>query len=203
MRGRGGGDDARRRRGDELVAQRLGQHEIGHVVEREGQFEAFGRHPPLGKEGAGVVDQDVDARLARGDRRSDLARLGHAREIRQMHAMAEPGRFRFELAHRRLRPSLIAGDDDDPGAHSRELEDRGFADARGRAGRDNGLALHPTFLWLPPRTPLPFRRIPGTQKEDARSNGRENADRRAHRGFDRDPLGLWWREAAAERRQDR
>jgi hypothetical protein len=109
------------------------------------------RHPPLGKEGAGVVDQDVDARLAGGDRRSDLARLGHAREIRQMHAMAELGRLGFELAHRRLRPSLISGDDDDPGAQPCELQDRGLADARRRAGRDNGLALHPTFLWLLPQ----------------------------------------------------
>ena len=103
---RRGGDDPRRRRGDELVAQRFGQHEIGHVVEGEGELEALGRHPPVGEEGAGVVDQHVDARLARGDRLSDLARFRHAREIRQMQAMAEPGRFRLELAHRRFAREL-------------------------------------------------------------------------------------------------
>ena len=98
-----------------------------------------------------LLIEHVDARLARGDRRADPARLGHAREIGQMHAMAEPGRLGFELAHRRLRPSLVAGDDDDPRAHPCELQDRGLADARRRAGRDNGLALHPTFLWLLPQ----------------------------------------------------
>ena len=46
--------------------------------------------------------------------------------------------------------SLIAGDDDDPAAESRELKDRSFADARRRAGRDYGLALHPLVLWKPP-----------------------------------------------------
>ena len=100
------------------------------------------------KEGAGVVDQHVDARLTCRDRRSDLARFRHAREIRQMHAMAEPGRFRLELAHRRLRASFVAGDEDDASAEPREREDRGFADARGRAGGDDGLALHRMIPWL-------------------------------------------------------
>ena len=74
----------------------------------------------------------------------------HAREVGQMQSMAKLGRFRFELAHRRLPASLVAGDDDDPGAHARKLQDRGLADARCRAGRDNGLALHATVLWLRP-----------------------------------------------------
>jgi hypothetical protein len=81
--------------------------------------------------GAGVVDQHVDARLAFGDRRSDLACLGHAREIRQMHAMAESGRFRLEFPHRLLRPRFVAGDENDASALARERKGRDFAEARG------------------------------------------------------------------------
>ena len=71
-----------------FLAQRLGQHEIGHVVEGEGQLQPLGRHQPVGKEGAGVIDENIDARLAGGDFRSDLARLRHARKIREIDAMA-------------------------------------------------------------------------------------------------------------------
>ncbi len=46
-----------------------------------------------------------------------------------MDAMAEPRRFRLELLHRRMRASLVAGDENDASAQPRQREDRGFADA--------------------------------------------------------------------------
>ena len=65
MRRRGGGDDPRRRGCGERFAQRRRQQEIGHVIEREGQLQTFGRRAPVGKHRAGVVDQHVDARSRR------------------------------------------------------------------------------------------------------------------------------------------
>ena len=53
-----------------------------------------------------------------------------------------PGRFRFELLHRRLRPRFVPRDEDNARAHTRERHDRRFANARGRAGGDYGFALH-------------------------------------------------------------
>ena len=63
-----------------------------------------------------------------------------------MRTVAKARRFRFELAHRRFGATAVARDDYDTGAHSREREDSDFADARCRAGRDNGLVLHRTVL---------------------------------------------------------
>ena len=59
-----------------------------------------------------------------------------------MHAMIEPGRLRLEFAHRRLRASFVARNEDNSRAEPRECEDRDFADAGGRARGDDGLALH-------------------------------------------------------------
>jgi len=69
----------------------------------------------------------------------------HAREIRQMQVMAEPGRFRLELLHRRFRPRFVPRDDDNSRAHARERDDCGFADAGGRARGDDGPALHQLY----------------------------------------------------------
>ena len=43
--------------------------------------------------------------------------------------MAELGRLGLELAHRRLGASLVACDEDDPGAQPSKPEDGGLADA--------------------------------------------------------------------------
>ena len=98
------------------------------MVEREGQLQTFRRHPPAREHRARVVDQHVDALLARRDRGAHAASFGHAGEIGQMHAMAEPRRNRLEPAQRRLGAALVAGDEDDAGASSGELHNRDFAD---------------------------------------------------------------------------
>ena len=59
-----------------------------------------------------------------------------------MGAMAAARRYRLELGQRRLGALRVARDEDDARAHRRQLDDRDFADARRRAGRDHGLALH-------------------------------------------------------------
>ena len=69
----------------------------------------------------------------------------HAREIREMQAMVEPRRLCRELPHRRLCPSFVPRYDDNARAHARKRNDRGFADAGGRARGDDGPALHQLY----------------------------------------------------------
>ena len=157
------------------------------MVEGEGEFETLGRHPAVGEESAGVVDQHVDARFAFSDRRADPARFRHAREIRQVNAMADPRRFGFELAHRRLRAAFVTGDENDASAQASKREDGDFPDAGGRAGGDDGLALHQTILWFPELPPS--NGAQAMQKEEARSNASDEGA--CGPGFRRHSLALW------------
>ena len=59
---------------------------------------------------------------------SDLACFRHAREIRQMQAMIEAGRFRLELPDGGLRARFVARDEHNARTHARERDDGGFAD---------------------------------------------------------------------------
>ena len=125
-----------------LLAQRLGQHEIRHVVEGEGQLQAFGGDAARREQRAGVVDERVDARLARHDLAADPARFGDQREVGDMGAMAAARRDALERGERRLGPLGVARDEDDARAHRRQFRGGDFADARRRACRDHRLALH-------------------------------------------------------------
>src|SRR6476661_8505788 len=55
-----------RRRGAQPVIETVRQHEITHVVERKGQLQAVFGDLPLAEHGAGVVDENINARLGRG-----------------------------------------------------------------------------------------------------------------------------------------
>ena len=112
------------------------------MVQREGPLQAFGGDAALREHRAGVVDQRVDARLDGRDRLADAPRLGHQLEVGDVGAMAAAGRDLFELRQRRLGAFGVARDKDDARAHRRQFRNRGFADARRRAGRDHRLALH-------------------------------------------------------------
>ena len=68
----------RRRRGDEAVAQCRGQHEVGHMIEGKGALEAVLRDFTLGEHGAGIVDQDINARFRGRYRCSHAIHFGKA-----------------------------------------------------------------------------------------------------------------------------
>ena len=59
-----------------------------------------------------------------------------------MYGVAKARSAGLELHQRRLGPPLVARDEHDARAHPRERQNRGFADAGCRAGRDHGLAPH-------------------------------------------------------------
>ena len=126
----------------QLVEQRVRQHEIGHVVDREGRLQAFGSDAPVGENGAGVVDQHIDARLARRDLGADPLRLGHQREIGRIRAMPTPGAIASSVAQRCLGAACVASHEHDARAHFRQRLRRDGANARRDAGRHDRLALH-------------------------------------------------------------
>ena len=142
VRHRGGRHDPRRRGRDELVAKRRRHDEIGHVVQREGELQPLRRHMPLGEHGAGVVDQHVDARLARRDGETGAPGLRHARKVGKAALVSEPRRCGFKLRQRALGALLVARHEHDSRARFGERKNRGLADPGGGAGRNHGLALH-------------------------------------------------------------
>jgi hypothetical protein len=62
----------------------VGQHEIGHVVEREGALEPVRRHSAGSKYIPGIIDEDVDARLFCRDPGSNLLGLVETRQVGDM-----------------------------------------------------------------------------------------------------------------------
>ena len=72
-------DDACWRRRDEALFQAIAQHEIGHMVQREGTLEAILGEPALIEHSAGIVDEHIDARF---ERRNLGGEMIHFRETR-------------------------------------------------------------------------------------------------------------------------
>src|SRR5208282_1265802 len=91
MRTRRGVDDTRGRRGLEPFAQTFGDHEIGHVVQREGIFEPIPGELPAAEHSPRIVDQDVNARLTSGDLSGHALHLWDARQIGVMDRVGEAG----------------------------------------------------------------------------------------------------------------
>ncbi len=123
------------------------EHEIAHVVEREGALEALGRELAKPEHVSGVVDEDIDARLGRGDLRPDLLHLSDQRQIGIMDAMVDARADLAQTLERFLRPRAITGDHDDAGALPGELLGSDPADTRGRAGDDDDFAFDRTLPW--------------------------------------------------------
>ena len=104
---------------------------MSHVIEGEGQFQILGRYPPVGEHCASVIDQHVNARLARGDRLPCPARLRHQGEIGQMHSDGRaPAPSFSSFISVGLGAALVAGDEDDAGAHLRQRKNRRLANSQ-------------------------------------------------------------------------
>ncbi len=134
------------RAGDEALGQRFGEHEIRHVVEREGALEAVRREGAAREDRARIVDQHVDARRGCGDLAADALGFGQAGEVGIVNSVAETRRRRVEPGARRLAAAAVACDDDHPRAHRGEAYGGDLADAGGCAGDHHGLAVHAGLL---------------------------------------------------------
>ncbi|MEJ0042246.1 MAG: hypothetical protein WDM81_08530 [Rhizomicrobium sp.] len=99
---RSGGDDARARRRLQVGQQNIGDDEIGQVVDREGHLQPVDAFLPRGEDRAGIVDQDVDARLGGGDFRRDALHLGDGREVGEMGGVRGRGVGGAELGEGRV-----------------------------------------------------------------------------------------------------
>jgi hypothetical protein len=142
VRIRGGVDHARRRAGDEAPDQPGGQHEIGHVIEREGALEPVLGDGAAGEHGAGIVDQHVDARLRGGDLAADALDLLEAQQIRIVDRVAAVGRAGLDLRQRGGAARAVARHDDEARAHAGEALRGDLTDTGGGAGHDNDFAIH-------------------------------------------------------------
>ena len=139
-----------------------------------------------GEQGAGVVDQHIDARLARRrSPRRPCASRHAARDPRDGARWPSPGAFASILrivacarASSRATKTMRA-----PSPAS--ASDRGLADARSRAGGDDGLALHRNRFLLVSPSSLRHLSALRRRKRAPRSN--------ASRG--RSAAGFRWRSA--------
>src|SRR5262249_41429132 len=81
MRGRSSVDDARRRGGEEPLAQPLGNDKVGHMVQCESAFETIFGESAAGENCSRVVDQYVNTRFLAGDFGGYALHFGDARQI--------------------------------------------------------------------------------------------------------------------------
>jgi hypothetical protein len=112
------------------------------VVEGEGELQPILRDAAVAEEGAGIVDQHIDARLGPGNFPRDTLHLGEAREIGLVEAMAGIGRDGIEPRQRHPGAARIAGDEQQPRALLGQTPGGDLADAGCGAGDDDDLALH-------------------------------------------------------------
>jgi hypothetical protein len=107
------------------LAQPLGQHEIGHVVERECEFEPVLGKPAPGEECARVIDQDVDALLPVSDLSRHAFHLGEACEISKIYRVGDTRRAVAKSREGRVAAGLVP------------------CDSLGRSGRRGHMTLMP------------------------------------------------------------
>jgi len=129
------------RGGLERRMKRLGEKERRLEVEVHDFVPAlFGKGIELGEpRGAGVVDENVELRLAHGQRRGERADALDRREVGR-HGKAGAALFR-QFRRGLLALRRLAGGDIDPRALSKEAARNHLADAAGAAGDEGAAAL--------------------------------------------------------------
>ena len=120
----------------------MGQQVVADVIQREGHFVAVCRLLIIGKDGAGVVEQDIQSVVYGAKLSGDAAHLVHRREIGDKHVYRIIATLRLQLHHDLAGLGLIAPNDDDLSAHFQQFKRCLFADAVGRAGDQYAFALH-------------------------------------------------------------
>ncbi len=94
----------------EPLEQAISHHEVGHVIQSEGAFQAVWGELPGAEHGARVVDEHINARLCLGDIQRNLFHLADQREVREADAVSNTGarsRSRFMASSPRARSRAI------------------------------------------------------------------------------------------------
>jgi hypothetical protein len=139
---RGDVDDPRRRARREQRDQQVRKQARSEHVRRKRELVAVRGERPLGREHAGVVDEDVEARLVGGEARGEgphVAQVAHVAQTRPY--VAVPGRLDHGSA-RSLSALLGAREQPDARAEPRKPLGGCQAEPRGRAGDEDRLAVH-------------------------------------------------------------
>jgi hypothetical protein len=96
----------------------------------------------MGKNGPGVVDQNVDFRLRARNLSCHAADVGKAREFGIMDGMGNAGRSSIQLGEHCIPEGPVARDQDQPRAQSGQALSRDFANSGGGSGHHNGFAVN-------------------------------------------------------------
>jgi hypothetical protein len=117
----------------------MGQDEVGHVIEGEGPLDPLRRDFPGGKKAAGIIDQNVDARLGRRDFRADPFYLAKQRKVGVIGAMCSIRSDRTQRREGLIGPALIARNHHDAGAEPSQSFRCALPDSRGGPGDHDDL----------------------------------------------------------------
>ena len=146
-------DDPRRRAAAQPPEQQLRQQERRGDVRGERQLQPVGRHRPLRRQHARVVDQHVEARLAREELGREAADVAEVAEVAPHDLDVRAGGALDDLRARLLGARGVAGEQPDARAESRESRGRRQPEARCRAGHERDAAVHPLELGVAPGVP--------------------------------------------------
>src|SRR6266511_3911311 len=136
---RRGGDHPRRGAMPQPFEQQRGQQERGEVVDCPGQLDAVLGDLARAVDGAGVVDQDVQPRVAVEDLAGQAAHRRLRGEVGHQHVDATAA-GRLDPRHRPAGLGVVTGDDRQLGAACRQRLRAGQPDAVGRTGEQDLLA---------------------------------------------------------------
>ena len=118
------------------------QHDIRHVIGRKGELQAVLGHLTGAEQGPRIVDEDVDARLCRGDLGRHPLHLDEPREISIVDAVQDARSTLAQPCQHRLTTDLVACYQHQARAHAGQPLRRDLPDPRGRPGDNNNLPLH-------------------------------------------------------------
>jgi hypothetical protein len=174
MRRGSGVDDPCGGRRRESLAQPSGENEIGHVVERKVAPQPVLGHLARSERRAGVVDQNIDARLLVGDLCRHPFHFRQAREIGEMQSVGGARGAAAQSRQRRVSPRLAPPHRDDASAHFSERQRGNLADSRRGTGDDDSFASHDvrapaasSYLNIVPGRAKPCTATPRLRSADA------------------------------------
>jgi hypothetical protein len=144
---RGDVDDPRRRALREHGDQQVREQERSEHVRRKRELVAFRGDRPLRRQHAGVVDEDVEARLVGGEARGEGPHVAQVADVAQTHPHVAVARGLDDSSARSL-PTLLAAREQ-PHARAETGKPVGGrqAEPRGRTGHEDRVAVRrPKFV---------------------------------------------------------
>ena len=136
MRLGGNVDDAGWCRRDQAVAKPLSEDEIRHVVQGKRALEALRADLTREEEGAGIVDEDVDAREIRKQLRGEALNLPYVGEVGTVEGDLRFRRGRVQAGDRRRPADMVVTDNGKPPPQPCQRPRALKADPRRAAGDD-------------------------------------------------------------------